>query len=160
MHDSAARVDYQGGALEGVSERQELLQFLRRGKPELGLGESHPNADRQIPLVEGLEEKSLGAGRRGSFQGPRIGIGREIEHGYAEFRLNLQGRLDAVDLPLEVDIHEHEIGGAAGDGGKHFFPRADDLRDEKTEPLQIFLDLHADDRLILDYEYFFIRHFL
>ena len=151
--------------LAGLGQELQPAVLLLDGRPGGLLGQQplvlllgavakqrHLDHDAQLALLERLEQVAVGLRDLRPAQGGVVRVGGHVHHGDVELAANQVGRLDAVHLAPQPDVHQHQRGGVdahALDG-----PRAGahTLGDPVAQPDEAVAQIHRDDVFVLDDE--------
>jgi hypothetical protein len=104
----------------------------------------------QAALFEGLDDVAEGAGDFRPLQRRLVGVGRQIDDRDVQLAVNPLRRLDAVHIPFEHDVHEHQVGDGFEGGPDRLFTGGGQADDRVPEVVQPVLDVPGDYHLVLD----------
>ncbi len=104
----------------------------------------------ELPVVKGLQHETVGFRVLRPFHRGVLGIGREKDHRFVIADSNPFGGGDAVHLPLQTDIHEHQVRTPGLDQSQRLLARERPPDHLVAHPYESFLDVHRNESFVLN----------
>ncbi len=74
------------------------------------LGDGHFDAGLKRRGAQRLDDVAERAGQLGAIQSGAVGVGGQEQHGQVVARANLLGRLDSIELAVDANVHQYDLG--------------------------------------------------
>lgn len=144
-----------GLAIGGGAEFDAEFEFVAHAA-ELGLRrvvvESHVDGEAEFALFDGLGEEAVGRDGLGAGEGGGVGVGGEEDDGEIEFGAEAAGGLDAIEVALELDVHESEAGFELAGLGEGVFAGHGDADHGVAGGFEAAAEIHGDEEFVFDEE--------
>ena len=106
----------------------------------------------QVGIADRLQNVTERLGQLGSVHGCLVGMGGHVDDGRAAFEFQRGGRVNAVHLAADADVHQHQVERCGSRTSKGLLSGPGDRRHGVTHALQPPLNVGGDQSFIFHHE--------